>query len=80
MGFNKPYLLFGGTGAPKGGALDLLGAHYTLDEIDAAIAGARPAWWQVVVLADDGPTVVRVSETETPRAKMGPKRGETGEG
>ena len=77
MGFNKPYLLFGGTGAPKGGALDLLGAHYTLDEIDAAIAALRPAWWLVVVLADEGPCIVRASEPD-PRAKMGPKKAETG--
>lgn len=80
MGFNFPYILFGGSGAPKGGAHDLLSAHYTMDEVDAAIAALRPTWWHVIVLADDGPKVVRTSEPENPRAKMGPKISETGGG
>ena len=62
MGFTKPFLIFGGSGAPKGGLGDYLGAGFTLDEVDAVKNAAAPTWWQIVVLADDGPVIVRSSD------------------
>jgi len=77
MGFNKPFLLFGGSGAPKGGLGDYLGAGFTVDEVDALRLAAAPAWWQVVVLADEGPTIVQSSDGAGAPKAAEPTGGET---
>jgi len=50
----KPFLIFGGQGAPKGGAADYLEAHFTKDEAVQRLADLHLAWWSLVVYNDDG--------------------------
>lgn len=52
------YLIFGGNGAPVGGAADFLSGHYSEDECRQWLAGHPQEWWQVSVRTDDGLRVV----------------------